>query len=142
MKPLYENFNDKNKETLFNLQVYDVINKIEKHAQEWFVESYIDVKDYIPQDILTSNLKDNLDYLFTEAIWWIELGESFGYNIDSKRFVKTLYDDYTSCEDGYKNIVRDERFCRHENRVYSENEIKENNNRMNEIMCKIIADIN
>lgn len=141
MKPLYNNFNNKNKETLFNLRVYDVIDNIDKKIQEWFNETYIDVKPYIPNDVLVGNLLDNLDYMFTEAIWWIELGESLGYNMDSKRFVESMYNTYTSNPDGYKDLVRDERFCKRENRLYSDEEIKKNNEEMKKLSLEIVGEI-
>lgn len=140
MKPLYT-LNDTNKETLFNLQVYDVINKIEEKANEWFEETYINKKDYIPSEILLRNFLDNINYMISEGIWWIELGESMGFNMDSKRFLQTMYDHYTGSHHGYRFLVRDPRYDPHNNKVLTQDEMDQRDRNSSEIMNGIIEEM-
>jgi hypothetical protein len=102
MKPLLT-LKDHHKETYFNLQVYDLIEKIETRCSKWLNGVFMEV--YVPESIETSNLCMDLDYFFTQAIWLIELAESFGYNLESKEFIERMYDDYTSSDEGYKNLI-------------------------------------
>lgn len=140
MKPLYQ-LNNHNKETLINLQVYAVLDKIEEYANGWFRESFIEVKDYIPQEILLSNLLDNLNYVFSEGIWWVELGESLGYQMESKKFLESRYEMYTRNKSGHRYLVNDRRYDPHQNILLTEEEIQEKEKRAGEIMNEILTDL-
>lgn len=138
MKPLYH-LTDNMKGTSFNLFLNHVYKKISKEANKWFIETYIEPKDYINNEVLVLNLRDNLNYLFTEVIWLLEIGESLGYNMEFKRFIEEDYKLYTESPDGYKFLVHDERFDRTNNRVYTEEEIKTNKEQCNAILKEIIS---
>ena len=120
MEPL----DSRSKETLLNLQVYKVLDEIEEKAREWFVETHVDPKPYIPQEILVRNLLDDLDYMISVGLWWVELGESMGFNMDSKRFLESTIETYRQTN-GYMRLVRDERYDPYQNHVRTPEEIKE-----------------
>lgn len=138
MKPLYE-ITHESKETKFDLFVYDILQEIENLSNKWFEEVFINHKEYIPTEILDYNIIQDLDYLLTEAIWLIELGESLSYKMDSKQFVESTYNSYTT--DGFKTLVTDPRFDIRNNKVFSPDEITQNKKRMNETMKRIISEI-
>ncbi len=141
MKPLY-NLTDKSKETFFSLSIYDILAKIEKQADEWFVDTFLEPKEYIPNELLIRNLKDNLDYLFTEAIWLINLCAALGYEVkDSKRSVKEAYDKYTAKEDGYRYLVHNRRYDVHENKLLTEEESVERQKQINKIMLDMFKEL-
>ncbi len=138
MKPLYE-LNNEMKETKFDSFVFDILEEIDKLTDKWFDESFINKLDYIPNEVLDHNLCSNLNYLFTEAIWLIELGKSLGYSMDSEQFVQTNYDTYTT--NGFKHLVNDKRYDRVNNKVFTKKEVKEREKRSNELMKKIFDDL-
>lgn len=138
MKPLY-NITHQSKECKFNSFIYDILTEIDQLANKWFLEVFIEPKDYICESILSRNLIDDLDYLFSECIWLIELGEKQNFKIDSKEFVESQYNSYVTI--GYKGLVSDSRYNRLENRVNTEKEIKDNSDRMNAVMKRILNEI-
>jgi|GEM_PF-4995179 len=125
------------KETYFNLQIYSLLDKIDKRCDKWIDGVFINV--YVPEEIETRNLLMDLDYIFTEAIWLIEIAESFGYNIDSKQFLESNYNDYVN--EGFKRLINPHKYSITEHRLYTEDEIKESNKRMNETTMRILKEM-
>ena len=140
MKPLYK-LTEKNKETKLSLVIYSVLEEIETKANEWFKEVFIEPKDYISSDILTSNLKQDIRYLLTQAIWLVDLSKSQGYNVECERWVESLYKVFTAKPTGYRYLVTDERYNKQKNKVYTPEQVKENKKRSNEIALKILAEL-
>ncbi len=138
MEPLY-NLTDKNKETSFNAFIYDVIEEIDNATDKWFKDTFINKSDYIVKDVLDSNLCMDLDYLFTKAIWLIELGKALGYNREPEQFVQSYYDTYTT--KGFKHLVNDNRYDRINEKLFTKKQVKENEKRSNDLMMKILKEI-
>ena len=137
MKPLY-NINDKNKQTYFNLCVLEILDKIDERTAEWFKDVFIEPK-IVDEACLTSNLKQDIDYLLSQAIWLINLGKSLGYVIDAEQFVQSKYNTYTESPTGYRMLVQDERYNRHKHKLYTEAQVIKNREKCNKIMRKLLA---
>lgn len=135
------NITHKNKETYFNLLISDILKKIDEEADEWFHETFIDHKDYIPKEILERNLKMNLDYLFSEAIWLIELGESLGFEIDFKCFLESKYKQYTKDEYGYRLLVNDRRYDSLNHRALTKRQATLREKRINKIAKEYLQNL-
>ena len=129
---------DNNKETFFNLQIYDILDKIEKRCEKWVKGVFIKV--YVSEEIETNNLCNDLDYLFSEAIWLIELAESFNYKMESKQFLEHKYKDYTSIKEGYKKLMT-LNYNIKQHRLYTEEEMKVNRDKSNKIAMDILKNI-
>lgn len=123
MKPLYT-LTDKDRETYFDLLIYDILDKIDTRCKKWVEGVFINI--VVPEEIETDNLKSDLDYLFSEAIWLISLAENFNYNLDSKQFVEGLYLEYTAEKEGFKNLISNSDYNKKEHRLYTEEEKKLN----------------
>ncbi len=137
MKPLYD-LNKKSKETKFDLIIFEILDSINERVSQWFESVYINT-NYTTEEIETSNLLCDLDYMLTECIWLIELGESLDYKLDSKGFIETIYSDYT--EKGFKSLVNDLRFDRVNDKVFTDDEIESNRIRSNEMMKKLMSEV-
>jgi predicted nucleic-acid-binding protein len=140
MKALY-NITDKSKETAFNSFIFDVLEDIEKKANDWFRETFLEPKDYISKDVLIENLRDDLDYLFTKAIWLIEMGESKGFDMDSKQFVESAYKTYTEKENGYRFLVNHRQYDAHNNALLTKRQATAREKRTNKIAMDILMSI-
>jgi hypothetical protein len=136
MKPLLT-LKDDAKATFFNLQVYDMLDKIEKRCAKWLHGVFVEV--YVPEYIETSNLCMDLNYMFTQCIWLIEQGEQYG-EINSIDFVERMYNDYTSSKDGYKKLM-DSTYNITEHRLFTAEEITANQNRGREIMMELLNEL-
>lgn len=139
MKPLY-NIADNQKQTYFNLCVLEILDKIDERTDEWFNDVFIKPK-IVDEACLTANLKQDIDYLLSQAIWLINLGKSLGYVIDAERFVQSKYDTYTASPTGYRMLVHDERYNRHKHKLYTEAQVEKNREKSNKIMRKILGEI-
>ena len=138
MKPLYT-LTDKNKETYFDLLIYDILDKIDIRCKKWVEGVFINI--VVPEEIETDNLKSDLDYLFSEAIWLISLAENFNYNLDSKQFVESLYSEYTAEKEGFKNLISNSDYNKKEHRLYTEEEKKLNREKANKIAMEILNNL-
>ena len=98
---------------------------------------YIKILKIIP---INYNLKSDLDYLFSEAIWLIGLAESFNYKMESKQFLEHKYKDYTSIKEGYKKLMA-LNYNIKEHRLYTEEEMKVNRDKSNKIAMDILKNI-
>lgn len=139
MKPLYE-LTDKNKETYFDLLIYDILDKIDIRCKKWIEGVFINI--VVPEEIETNNLKSDLDYLFSEAIWLISLAENFNYKLDSKQFVESLYSEYTAEKEGFKNLISNLDYNKKEHRLYTEEEKKINREKVNKVAMEILSKLN
>lgn len=138
MKPLCE-FNQRNKETYFNLLVHGLIDEIRDKANEWVNETFISENSPMRNKFLVDNLKRSLDYLFTKAIWLIESAESQGFNMKSaKEFLESDYKKYTENEHGYRLLVTNRLYDYRENRLLSEEEATEREKRVNKAANSIL----
>ena len=140
MKALYE-INHKHKETTFNLLVHDVIDEIENKANTWFVETFLEPKDYIPKELLIDSLCSDLDYLFSKAIWLVELGESQGFDLNFKQFLESKYKTYTEKENGYRFLVSHRQYDAHNNILLTKRQATAREKRMNKIAMDILMSI-
>ena len=138
MKPLYT-LTDKNKETYFDLIIYDILDKIDIRCKKWVEGVFINI--VVPEEIETDNLKSDLDYLFSEAIWLISLAENFNYSLDSKQFVESLYSEYTAEKEGFKNLISNSDYNKKEHRLYTEEEKKLNREKVNKIAMEILNNL-
>ena len=138
MKPLYT-LTDKNKETYFDLLIYDILDKIDIRCKKWVEGVFINI--VVPEEIETDNLKSDLDYLFSEAIWLISLAENFNYDLDSKQFVESLYSEYTAEKEGFKNLISNSDYNKKEHRLYTEEEKKLNREKVNKIAMEILNNL-
>ena len=132
---------DKNKTTALDLIVYEHIDRIDSLANKWFIQTFIE-KNQIPQDIAVRNLTNNLDYIFSMAVWFIELAESMNYTLEAKKSLVSRYEKYTNNPNGYRFLVIDHRYDRKQNRVLSEKEITNKQKRMDKVMLDIINKMN
>ena len=129
MKQLYP-ITDNDKATAIDLIIYGELDEINKKANEWFDETFINKKEYIDDDILVRNLIDDVEYIFSMAFWWIEVGENMGFDFTSKAFVISNYERYKNNENGYRFLVSDYRYDPYQNKVLTPEEIKERDERM------------
>lgn len=60
---------------------------------------------------------------------------------DSKRSFEYSYNTYTFDENGYKKLVRNNRYCFTENRLYSDEEVKRRDEEINKIANEIFNDL-
>ena len=131
MKPLYT-LTDKNKETYFDLLIYDILDKIDIRCKKWVEGVFINI--VVPEEIETDNL-------FSEAIWLISLAENFNYNLDSKQFADSLYSEYTAEKEGFKNLINNSEYNKKEHRLYTEEEKKVNREKANKIAMEILNNL-
>ena len=129
MEQLYP-ITDNDKATAIDLIIYGELDEINKKANEWFDETFINKKEYIDDDILVRNLIDDVEYIFSMAFWWIEVGENMGFDFTSKAFVISNYERYKNNENGYRFLVSDYRYDPYQNKVLTPEEIKERDERM------------
>ena len=129
MEQLYP-ITDNDKATAIDLIIYEELDKINKKANEWFDETFINKIPYIDDDILVRNLIDDVEYIFSMAFWWIEVGENMGFDFTSKAFVISNYERYKNNENGYRFLVSDYRYDPYQNKVLTPEEIKERDERM------------
>ena len=127
---------DRQKETFFDLSIYDILDKINIRCNKWVEGVFINI--YVPEEIETSNLKSDLDYLFSEAIWLISLAESFNYKLTSKQFVEDLYNEYM---EDFKNLINNSDYNKLENRLYTEEEKEANRVRSNDLAMNILKNL-
>ncbi len=142
MKPLTE-FNHRNQETKLSLMLHEIHDNIHKEVKEWF-NNVFDGKSIKNDKILERNLKMNLDYLFSEAIWFIEFCEKNGYNVeDNKRDLQFWYDVYTSSPTGYKQLLLDtpKYYDIRLNRMISERTYQKRKAKQNAYMREILNEI-
>lgn len=139
MKPLYY-LTDKNKSTYFSLLIYDITKKIQERANEWFEGVF--KEKIVPEDIYTGNLLADLDYLFSEGIWLVELAEKNQLDIESaKRALTDDYKKYTKSKVGYRYLVHKHEYSARENRVLSKKELTKRDKQINKIAKGILAEI-
>lgn len=134
MYPLTE----ENKRVAFNLLIYDRLNDIDRLTDVWFDETFINPKDYISNDLLVENLISSLEYNFAMAFWWVEVGESLGYTFDSKDSLTWYYERFKNYPNGYRFLVRDERYDPYDHKVLTEEEIADRREKCDEIAMKIL----
>lgn len=129
MKPLC-NLENTNKEAIFHLFVHQTMERINKEVEKWFANSFCG-SEYIGHHVLVANLTDNLNYLFTEGIWLVELGESQGLDMTNvKKRLEAMYDRYTKNENGHRYLVSDTRYDKVNNRLFTEEEIAKRNQKI------------
>jgi len=134
-------FNDKNKEAMYNIFLYSVLDKIDAKCEEWFQDTFINEK-IVHDELLVDNLKTDLDYLFTEAIVIIEDAEKLGVRLDSIDALEFLYKTYTEKKDGYRFLVKNRLYHAIDNRLLTEKEAKEREDRCNKRAMEILGNIN
>jgi hypothetical protein len=140
MKILYE-ITDSSKQNFFSLALYEINDNIEKRANEWFNKTFLEPKDYIPNELLVANLKMDINYLLSKAIWLIKLSESLGYVSDAKRFIEMTYDIYTKDENGYRLLVRNRLYCGYTNKLLTESEANAREKKIKKTMQKLWNEI-
>ena len=140
MKPLYE-LNKTNKQTYFNLLVYRLMDQIKEKANKWFEEALKgDIK--YPEEVLIDNLRADLDYIFSEAIWIIELGESQGFDMNTvKGFLQSYYEIYTDSEHGYRFLVENRLYDANKNILLSEDEANERERKIGDEISALIREM-
>lgn len=136
MKPLVE-INTASKICHFSGQLYDILDQIDKRVNLWFVEKHIDKCKYICDE----NVNSDLDYMFSKGIWIIEMAESFGYTsgMTSIEFFESHYERYTT--DGFKALISDKRYNRKDESVYTDAQVKENDERANKLALEILTEL-
>jgi hypothetical protein len=137
MKPLY-NLSDSNKKVILNGKVYDILKDIDKRTDKWFDEVFSENSPYKCEEISTRNLLDDIDYMLTEAIWLIEVIEGMGFECEPKRFVESIYNTYTESENGYRFIIRNRYYNPFEHRVWTDLELKSNDDELVRISREVI----
>jgi hypothetical protein len=141
MKPLYE-LNKIDKQNYFNLLVYGLMDKIREKANKWFDKTFINKKPYFNDELLINHLRADLDYIFSEAIWIIELGESQGFDMNTvKRFLQSDYDRYTQDEHGYRFLVENRLYDAYKNILLSDGEANEREKKMGDEISTLIQDM-
>ena len=136
LKPLAE-FNDRNKETVLSLTISNVTKEIDKKFIQW-VEDVFKEK-MVHEEIYTRNLLSSVDYLFTEAIWLLELAESLGFDMkDNRRHLEYKYETYTEDELGYRKLHYLPYYDARNHKYLTEEETKERQKKSNETMSKVI----
>lgn len=90
----------------------------------------------------TSNLISSVDYLFTEAIWLLELAEGLGYDMtDNRRHLEYQYEKYTDSDLGYRFLHYLPYYDARNHKYLNEEETKERQEKSNETMKKIIQEM-
>lgn len=141
LKPLY-NLSKQNKATYFSLLISDIHKKIDKVCENWFQEVFIEKKDYVGEDIYTSNLRMDLDYLFSEAIWMIGVAKMLKLDIrDVSSHTTWLYEIYTAKKDGHRDLVLNEAYDKKNHKVFTEEEVAIRKKKSNEIGMAIFKEI-
>lgn len=140
MKPLYK-ISESSKQVNFNLILSGLMNDMGERANEWFKLMYLDT-DYcmFGSPILTSNLRDDLAYMFTTAIWWIDVAKAVNITIDNATDIEYMYNQFVDNADGHKYMVNERRYNIHENRLYTNKELKENDNKLLDLLNSIDLD--
>lgn len=139
LKPLY-NFTLQNKSTYFSLLIYDIHKNIDSKCEKWFKGVF--KEKIVPEDIYTNNLLMDLDYLFTEGLWVIEVANNLKLDVkDSSRRLIESYKKYTAKEDGYKDLISSNYYNKHKHRPYTKTEIKKRNVELNRIAKEVMAEI-
>lgn len=134
-------FSDKNKKTMYNLFLYSILDKIDSKCEKWFQDTFINEK-IVHDELLVDNLKIDLDYLFTQAIVITEDAEKLGIVLDSIDSLEFLYREYTEKENGYRFLVKNRLYHSIDNRLLTEKEAKEREDRAKKRMMEMLADIN
>lgn len=140
MKPLY-NLSNHNKEVILNGMVYDILKDIDKRTDKWFEEVFSEDSPYKCEEISTRNLLDDIDYMLTKAIWLIEVIEGMGFDCGPKRFVESIYNTYTDETTGYRFIIRNRYYNPFEHRVWTEEELKAQDEELSRISNEVIEEI-
>ena len=109
---------DDNKKTLIEMQVFKVLNNIQKEANYWFEDVYIDD---------TLHLCDNdliliLEHQFSVGYFWTQIAQSLGFNLKAKDYLEIKYNDYK--EYGHKAMISDIRYDSVKDRVRTDAEIE------------------
>jgi hypothetical protein len=135
-------FPHRSKNTYFNLLVYKSTNEISERANKWFVDTYIDYKPYIPKEIILRNLLMDLDFLFAEGFWVVEVGESLGLDItDVKETLQRYYERYMSGEHGYQQLVHHRLYDSFNNKLLTEEEADARDERMRKLSIELVEEI-
>lgn len=148
MEGLYP-ITDRDKATEIELIIYKRLVDIEKRANKWFVDVFIERwfdKRYINikprfDDLLVDNLISDLEYDFSMAFWWIEVAENMGFSLQSKRFVISKYERFKQDKHGYRFLVSDERYDAYTNSFLTEEEIAERKEKINAELKKILSEM-
>lgn len=148
MEGLYP-ITDRDKATAMELIIYEILDDIEKRANKWFVDAFIERylnKRYVNKklrfdNLLVDNLISDLEYQFSMAFWWIEVAENMNLNIESKRFVIRKYERFKQNEYGYRFLVSDERYDANTNSFLTEEEIAERKEKVNAELIKILSEM-
>lgn len=139
LKPLAE-FNDRNKETVLSLMISKPLKEIEKLFTQWVEDVF--KEGIVHEDVYTSNLISSVDYLFTEAIWLLELAEGLGYDMkDNRRHLEYQYEKYTESDLGYRYLHYIPHYDARNHKYLNEEETKERQRKSNETMNKIIQEM-
>lgn len=137
MEGLYP-ITDRDKATAIELIIYDRLDKIDKRVKKWFVDAFIHGKIRIDD---AENLVCDLEYIFSVTFWLIDVAENMGFSLQSKRFVIRKYERFKHNEHGYRFLISDERYDAHTNRLLSDGEVVERNERINAEVKKILSEM-
>lgn len=137
MEYLYKLTND-NKQIIHSLMVSKSMNEITNRSNQWFIETFVNPVSYIPNEITTRNLLIDLDYIFSESLYLIELMESKGFVCEIKEYFEEMYNKYISSEIGYRFLVTDNRYDSNNNIMLTDEEVSDRNNNIKESTKDII----
>ena len=127
------------KSTYFSLRLFDIYKEMDRRCSKWVDDVFVDKKDYLSESLLTSNLKSDLDYFISQLLWIFALATENGFDVkDHEDHIKNIYDVYTKSDDGYKDIIFDNRYNRHKHRLYTEEERNDLNKKMDDLVKEII----
>jgi len=138
MKPLYK-LTDRSKVVFLNKIVHDIMDSINDRINLWFENSYILKQVGESDEISLSNLKDDLDYLFTKGIWFIDQNKTIDKcTID---FFKTLYNNYTSSDVGFRLLINHKQYNLKENKLMTKAESIVYHKKINDYAIKLLNDL-
>ncbi len=110
------------KTNLVEQQVYQVLEEIQKSANTWFKDVYIEQTLFLCDDDLILEL----DYLFSVGFFWLQVAGFFGFEIKAKEYLSEKYNRYK--ESGHKSMILDIRYDHASDRLRTDAEIEEISN--------------
>ena len=137
--PMYE-VTQQMKETFLSLQLSDILERIKKRCEK-FVECYF-VEKSIGSQFELGNLNCDLEYLFSEGLFFLNMIQDAGYEIDNAEHFVEMFVRFD--EKGYKSIVGFyvDKYSEREDRLYTEKELNDMKEKMAIIAKDILKDIN
>lgn len=107
----FTEFKDSNKETVCNLIIYDLLARIEsyidKAIEDYFHEKYKNIEPNKGlRRIIINNCCDNIEYIFSEINFFINLFETNNIKVEAKRHYLNRLERY---KEDWRNLFKNKR---------------------------------